>query len=193
MSSTGTPPNSLRRPRTAIRGSPHPKQHPFPTLAAHLKFVSGGRVGAASARSALNELQGLFDPQWGGFGFAPKFPAAPRLLFLLEQARSAINSTQERETLLGMADLTLRRMWRGGIHDHLGGGFARYATDEQWPTLIPLNRMKRITKFIWSTRDFLQHVRGCKACMDELEIYYIVHVGRCFPRRWIGLGILSLV
>ena len=105
------------------------------TLAAHLKFVSGGRVGAASARSALNELQGLFDPQWGGFGFAPKFPAAPRLLFLLEQARSAINSTQERETLLGMADLTLRRMWRGGIHDHLGGGFARYATDEQW--LVP--------------------------------------------------------
>ena len=34
-----------------------------------------------------------------------------------------------------MADLTLRRMWRGGIHDHLGGGFARYATDEQW--LVP--------------------------------------------------------
>ena len=30
---------------------------------------------------------------------------------------------------------------------------------------------------IEETRDFLQHVRGCKACMDELEIYYIVHVG----------------
>ena len=33
-----------------------------------------------------------------------------------------------------MVDLTLRRMWRGGIHDHLGGGFARYATDERWIT-----------------------------------------------------------
>ena len=102
------------------------------TLAARLKFVAGGRVGVAAARSALHELQELFDSQWGGFGFAPKFPAAPRLLFLLAQARSAVNPGPERDELFAMADLTLRRMWRGGIHDHLGGGFARYATDEQW-------------------------------------------------------------
>ncbi len=102
------------------------------TLRARLKFVAGGRVGAAAARSAINELQGLFDPEWGGFGFSPKFPAAPRLLFLLNQARASVNSSQERNELFSMVDLTLRRMWRGGIHDHLGGGFSRYATDERW-------------------------------------------------------------
>ena len=103
-------------------------------LAARLKFTAGrrSRVGAVTVREALNELRDLFDSQWGGFGFAPKFPAVPRLLFLLEQARSPAIAEPERDELFAMADLTLRRMWRGGIHDHLGGGFARYATDEQW-------------------------------------------------------------
>lgn len=93
-----------------------------------------GRVGAAAAREALNTLRRSFDANWGGFGTAPKFPEVPKLLFLLQQAGSALNSRQERDEAFAMVDLTLRRMWRGGIHDHLGGGFARYATDERWIT-----------------------------------------------------------
>ena len=93
---------------------------------------SGGRIGPVAARSALAELRKSFDVNWGGFGNAPKFPDAPRLLFLLQQASSALNSRPDRDEAFSMADLTLRRMWRGGIHDQLGGGFARYAADERW-------------------------------------------------------------
>ncbi|MBQ9580740.1 MAG: thioredoxin domain-containing protein, partial [Synergistaceae bacterium] len=46
----------------------------------------GGRIGAYASREALNKLKELFDAQWGGFGAAPKFPMATRLLFLLRQA-----------------------------------------------------------------------------------------------------------
>ncbi|MBR1672975.1 MAG: thioredoxin domain-containing protein, partial [Fretibacterium sp.] len=95
----------------------------------------GSRVGVVAVKDALDALRGSFDLLWGGFGKAPKSPDAPRLLFLLQQAGSALNSTQEREDAFTMVDVTLRRMWRGGIHDHLGGGFARYATDERW--LVP--------------------------------------------------------
>ena len=95
----------------------------------------GGRIGAYASRDALNKLKELFDAQWGGFGTAPKFPMATRLLFLLRQCESAFNSKPEQDNAFNMVDLTLRRMWRGGIHDHLGGGFARYATDEKW--LVP--------------------------------------------------------
>ena len=95
----------------------------------------GGRIGAYASREALNKLKELFDAQWGGFGAAPKFPMATRLLFLLRQAESSFISKPEQDNAFNMVDLTLRRMWRGGIHDHLGGGFARYATDEKW--LVP--------------------------------------------------------
>ncbi len=95
----------------------------------------GGRIGTAAARDALIKLKEIFDSQWGGFGGAPKFPMATRLLFLIHQAESAFNSKPEQDNAFSMVDLTLRRMWRGGIHDHLGGGFSRYATDEKW--LVP--------------------------------------------------------
>lgn len=98
-------------------------------------LTPGSRVGVMAVKDALEALRGSFDLLWGGFGKAPKYPDAPRLLFLLQQAGSSLNSDQERQDAFTMVDVTLRRMWRGGIHDHLGGGFARYATDERW--LVP--------------------------------------------------------
>ena len=71
-----------------------------------------------------------FDRQWGGFGQAPKFPTAHNLLFLLRYARL----TQDRQAQ-EMAELTLEHMYRGGLFDHVGGGFSRYSTDRQW--LVP--------------------------------------------------------
>jgi len=71
-----------------------------------------------------------FDPNYGGFGGAPKFPHTTGLMLHLRYAVS-----QDDPELLGEALFTLRQMAGGGIRDHVGGGFHRYATDARW--LIP--------------------------------------------------------
>ncbi|WP_332238011.1 thioredoxin domain-containing protein [Sporolactobacillus sp. KGMB 08714] len=78
----------------------------------------------------FNHLLQNFDPQYGGFGAAPKFPAPHQLLFLLRYARWRKNGRA-----VGMVRKTLVSIARGGIHDHIGGGFSRYATDRKW--LVP--------------------------------------------------------
>jgi len=75
-------------------------------------------------------LVGIMDPVNGGLQGAPKFPNPPVVEFLLRYAHRSGNH-QARHSVL----LTLERMAYGGIHDHLGGGFARYAVDERW--LVP--------------------------------------------------------
>ncbi|MCK6445112.1 MAG: thioredoxin domain-containing protein [Planctomycetes bacterium] len=75
-------------------------------------------------------LASNFDPVWGGFGDAPKFPHATDLRVVL---RHWLRTKDARA--LDMVRLTLDRMKNGGIYDQLGGGFHRYSTDERW--LIP--------------------------------------------------------
>ncbi len=75
-------------------------------------------------------FQKQFDPLWGGFGGAPKFPSPHNLLFLMRYAKE-----EKEPEALQMAEATLNAMADGGIHDHIGGGFSRYSTDEQW--LVP--------------------------------------------------------
>ena len=75
-------------------------------------------------------LAGQFDPSWGGFGRAPKFPQTMSLELLLRA--HAHNGSPE---TLAMVTTSLDAMASGGIYDHLGGGFARYSVDEQW--LVP--------------------------------------------------------
>jgi len=77
-------------------------------------------VGTDSIRRA-------FDAVNGGFGGAPKFPHPSTVEFLLRR----YTRTRDDE-LLGMVTRTLDRMARGGMHDQLGGGFHRYATDARW-------------------------------------------------------------
>ncbi len=76
--------------------------------------------------AALRQLSASFDPRFGGFGPAPKFPHAASLELLLREPRTEARS---------MAVLTLRRMAEGGIFDQLGGGFCRYSVDPFW--MIP--------------------------------------------------------
>jgi uncharacterized protein YyaL (SSP411 family) len=83
----------------------------------------------ATAR-AVGTLEGSFDAQWGGFGSAPKFPNTANLAFLLAHHHRTGNARA-----LEMLEVTLNRMAAGGMYDHLGGGFARYSTDERW--LVP--------------------------------------------------------
>lgn len=76
---------------------------------------------------ALAKIKSRFDPTNAGFGGAPKFPPHGELRIL---GREALHS--EDPELQAMLVQTLDAMWQGGIHDHVGGGFHRYATDAKW-------------------------------------------------------------
>ncbi|HVI29617.1 thioredoxin domain-containing protein [Hansschlegelia sp.] len=89
-----------------------------------------GSFGPAELDDVASRLAGVFDQQNGGFQGAPKFPQAGALELLLRAARRT-----GRVELAAPAALTLRQMAKGGIHDHIGGGFARYSVDERW--LVP--------------------------------------------------------
>jgi uncharacterized protein len=89
-----------------------------------------GEPTAAILDNAVRHLSRAFDPQHGGFGDAPKFPHPMDLKVLMRHhARTGDPHA------LHMVRLSLDKMARGGIYDHLGGGFARYATDARW--LVP--------------------------------------------------------
>ena len=90
--------------------------------------------GNAPDKSLLNKTRNLladvYDPEYGGFGQAPKFPTPHILTFLLRRYHH-----NEDTQALAMVEKTLTRMRLGGIHDHIGFGFHRYSTDGQW--LVP--------------------------------------------------------
>ncbi len=81
----------------------------------------------AAADSAYFAFRRAFDTRHGGFGAAPKFPRPATLNFLFRYFAHTGN-----HEAADMALATLRAMAQGGIHDHLGGGFHRYAVDERW-------------------------------------------------------------
>ena len=89
-----------------------------------------GPPGAEALDRAAAQIKAAFDPVWGGFGGAPKFPAAMTLASALRLHRR----TGDPE-LLGVVTTSLDAMASGGIYDHLGGGFARYSVDQRW--LVP--------------------------------------------------------
>lgn len=85
--------------------------------------AAGGADDEDLMEKARDYYKQTFDARWGGFGPMPKFPSPHNLLFLMETGGS-----EE----LGMAQKTLIQMYRGGLFDHIGGGFSRYSTDERW-------------------------------------------------------------
>jgi uncharacterized protein len=86
--------------------------------------------GEEALVAAYRALEASFDPVHGGFGGAPKFPQQPVLEFLLR-----VHGEPWAPRAGAMVRQTLIRMARGGIHDQLAGGFARYAVDSVW--LVP--------------------------------------------------------
>lgn len=82
------------------------------------------------ARNCLKRLERSFDKEYGGFGHAPKFPVPQNLMFLMRYY-----SMNQDDKTLEIAEKTLEAMLKGGIYDHIGGGFARYSTDNKW--LVP--------------------------------------------------------
>src|SRR4029079_2582812 len=87
-------------------------------------------VGEQVLDAVVPEFQQEFDARFGGFGGAPKFPPAAALSLLLRCHRRTGDPMA-----LQMVKTTLDAMAAGGMYDHIGGGFARYSTDERW--LVP--------------------------------------------------------
>ncbi|HRQ12321.1 MAG TPA: thioredoxin domain-containing protein [Promineifilum sp.] len=103
------------------------------THLSQIAMAGGGDEGVLTTDlfdQALNGLLRTYDNKLGGFGHAPKFPPSMTLEFLLRM------HVQRGDAMaLRMAEHTLEMMARGGIYDQLGGGFARYSTDDRW--LVP--------------------------------------------------------
>jgi uncharacterized protein YyaL (SSP411 family) len=93
--------------------------------------ASGDKIGDRALDEAYREIEAHFDSKSGGFGGAPKFPRPAVLSFLFEVYAGDPGSARGRRAL-EMALFTLRKMSEGGIHDHIGGGFHRYAVDGSW-------------------------------------------------------------
>ncbi len=87
-------------------------------------------VGEQVLDTVISEYRQDFDARFGGFGTAPKFPPAAGLSLLLRCFRRTGDPIA-----LQMVTTTLNAMAAGGMYDHIGGGFARYSTDERW--LVP--------------------------------------------------------
>ncbi|TVR87983.1 MAG: thioredoxin domain-containing protein [Spirochaetaceae bacterium] len=81
----------------------------------------------AEVPQLVERIHHAYDTEYGGFGSGQKFPPHTTLLFLLHTPEIDTD-TQSQQVLRG----TLDAMARGGLHDHLGGGFFRYCTDTQW-------------------------------------------------------------
>lgn len=97
-------------------------------LEQHVQVVGGqAPLDAAWLDKAFESFRSSFDAQRGGFGDAPKFPMPVNHNFLLRY----FARTQKAQAL-EMVKSTLREMSRGGIYDHVGGGFARYSVDGNW-------------------------------------------------------------
>ena len=77
-------------------------------------------------KNALQQFKASYDFEFGGFGEAPKFPTPHRLMYLLRT---------DEEDAIEMVKKTLDQMYKGGLFDHIGYGFSRYSTDEEW--LVP--------------------------------------------------------
>jgi uncharacterized protein YyaL (SSP411 family) len=104
-------------------------------MAAHLREVSApapstDQLAETVLSDAVRTMGRAFDAEWGGFGRAPKFPPASAIEFLLRMHRRDGDASA-----LEMATATLDGMALGGMHDLLGGGFARYSVDQRW--LVP--------------------------------------------------------
>ncbi len=115
-----------------------------------------------------------YDVESGGFGEAPKFPRAANLNFLLRCAVLQGRDSESGREAIEMVGRTLAAMSRGGIHDHVGGGFHRYAVDAQWAVphfekmlydqalvagnCIEAHALAGDERLAWTARDSLDYV-----------------------------------
>ncbi len=110
----------------------------------------GGAVTLEQLDSLAPQIARLIDPVHGGLRGAPKFPNAPILEFLWRAGARLANAPYR-----DLVKLTLTKMSEGGIYDHLGGGYARYSTDERW--LVP-----HFEKMLYDNAQILELLALCQ-------------------------------
>ncbi len=138
--------------------------------------TEGALVEAASKafEKGFEYFYEAFDAAHGGFGGAPKFPRASNLTFLFRVAALQGPQSEMGAEAVRLATATLQAMARGGIHDHVGGGFHRYSVDAAWfvphfekmlydQAQIAVNCLeaKQATgdeRFAWLARDIFDYV-----------------------------------
>jgi len=107
-------------------------------IVAALRGAVGGEISSAqqldtkTLDAAYQQIARGYDSRQGGFGGAPKFPRPVTLNLLFRIYAREPKDSAAGQRALEMALFTLRKMAAGGIHDHLGGGFHRYAVDGYW-------------------------------------------------------------
>lgn len=91
-------------------------------------------LAVVSVDQCVEKLASSYDPKFGGFGSAPKFPRPVEDYIMLYKFHKYMEAGKENEALniKKMVTHTLDCMARGGVHDHIGGGFHRYSVDECW-------------------------------------------------------------
>ncbi|BBN11014.1 uncharacterized protein MPTK1_5g08350 [Marchantia polymorpha subsp. ruderalis] len=91
-------------------------------------------IAQQAVQLCANQLTKGFDSKLGGFGLPPKFPRPVEIAVMLQRYKRLDQSGKETAAnkALDMALSSLRCMARGGVHDHVGGGFHRYSVDEYW-------------------------------------------------------------
>ncbi len=114
--------------------------------------------GIDAVNAGLADIARSFDPEWGGFGDAPKFPSTMSL-DLIARALYRGAGDDAREMLV----TTLDAMASGGIYDHIGGGFARYSVDREW--LVP-----HFEKMLYDQAQFVRLYARVAALLDD-EVY----------------------
>ncbi|MEO7558050.1 MAG: thioredoxin domain-containing protein, partial [Gammaproteobacteria bacterium] len=95
-------------------------------------------LNATPLQKARTQIEQSFDPQFGGFSKAPKFPHPTNIELLMRQWAHSVTTNgidKADGRALGIARFTLQMMALGGLYDQLGGGFCRYSVDERW--MIP--------------------------------------------------------
>ncbi len=112
---------------------------------------------SATIHAAFQHLKEQFDTEEGGFGTPPKFLGTMAIQFLLEY-----NYFYKNTTAYQHAKLSLLKMSRGGLYDHLAGGFSRYSTDRFW--LVP-----HFEKMLYDNALIINNLADCIASITDPE------------------------
>lgn len=135
------------------------------------RMAAGDRPATtADADAAADELLAAADPEWGGFGTAPKFPQAAQLELLLRAHLRTGN-----DAYLDVVTAACDAMAGGGIFDHLGGGFARYSTDRRWHVphfekmLVDQATVARVYLHLWQVTGTARHLGVVESVVDYVH------------------------
>jgi hypothetical protein len=125
------------------------------------KHLPTGALTLTLVEKIIASALAQFDPRYGGFGSQPKFPHPAALDLLLQVANTRGPQTQIAAQAKEAFTVTLDGMSRGGVYDHLAGGFHRYSTDERW--IVP-----HFEKMLYDNTELLRnYVHGHQSFNDE--------------------------